>query len=104
VPRPDEVAACLPYLRRQIDAIDPQVIVTLGRPATLALLGRTESITQLRGRVYRWEGRAVVPTFHPAYLLRNPAAKPDAWRDIQLAMRELGLPIPPPPKRGGPPP
>jgi len=95
-PRPDEVAACLPYLRRQIEAIDPEVIVTLGRPATLAVLGRGESITSLRGRVYAWEGRKVIPTFHPAYLLRNPAAKPDAWKDIQIAMRELGLPIPPP--------
>lgn len=97
-PRPDEVAACLPFLRRQIETIDPEVIVTLGRPATLAILGRAESITALRGRVYAWEGRKVVPTFHPAYLLRNPAAKPDAWKDIQIAMRELGLPVPPPAK------
>jgi uracil-DNA glycosylase len=94
VPLPDEAAACLPYLHRQIAAVNPELIVTLGKPATAAILETDEPMGKLRGKVFHREGRTVVPTYHPAYLLRNPPAKKEVWEDIQVAMREIGLPIP----------
>ncbi|HKB15442.1 MAG TPA: uracil-DNA glycosylase [Planctomycetota bacterium] len=99
VPLPDEAAACLPYLHRQIAAVSPELIVPLGKPATGAILESDEPMGKLRGKVFHREGRTVVPTFHPAYLLRNPPAKKEVWEDIQVAMREIGLPIPGP-RRG----
>ena len=71
-PEPDEIAACLPYLKMQIAAIRPQVIVTLGKIATQALLGAKEPITKLRGQWRRYDHIRVMPTFHPSYLLRLP--------------------------------
>lgn len=82
-PEPDEAAACLPYLRRQIELVDPAVIVLLGRIAARFLLGTTAPISSYRGVWKSWEGRDVLPTFHPAYLLRNPAAKAQAWADLR---------------------
>lgn len=82
-PEPDEAAACLPYLRRQIELVDPAVIVLLGRVAARFLLGTTAPISSYRGVWKKWEGRDVLPTFHPAYLLRNPAAKAQAWADLR---------------------
>lgn len=82
-PEPDEAAACLPYLRRQIELVDPAVIVLLGRIAARFLLGTTAPISSYRGVWKSWEGRDVLPTFHPAYLLRNPAAKSQAWADLR---------------------
>lgn len=95
-PLPGEVAACVPYLLKQIEVIDPEVIIPLGRHSMreLAGVGERDTISKVRGKVYRVHGRAVIPTFHPAYLLRNPPEKAKVWSDIQLAMKELGLPIP----------
>lgn len=84
VPQNDEVAACDPFLKRQIDIVKPKVICTLGSPATKALLGVTTGITQLRGKLLSWNGIPVVPTFHPAYLLRNANDKPLVWADVQM--------------------
>ncbi|HKE00139.1 MAG TPA: uracil-DNA glycosylase, partial [Planctomycetota bacterium] len=95
-PMPDEAAMCMPYLHKQIEVIDPEVIIPLGRHSMreLAGVGPNEGITKVRGKVYRQRGRAVIPTFHPAYLLRNPPEKVKVWQDIQLALKELGLPVP----------
>ena len=71
-PEPDEVEQCEPFLFRQIDAIKPKVIVALGKFAAQSLLQTTEPITRLRGRVFNYRGASLIPTFHPAYLLRNP--------------------------------
>ncbi len=86
-PRPDEVACCIGYLKRQIAAIRPVVICTLGSHAARAVLGVTRGVTSLRGRAHSWQGVKVVPTWHPAYLLRNPAAKRETWDDIRLVRR-----------------
>ncbi|MCC6784027.1 MAG: uracil-DNA glycosylase [Planctomycetes bacterium] len=95
-PEPDEVAACLPYLRQQIRAIRPQVIVALGRVAAHNLLGTSLPMGQLRGRDLEYEGIPVVATWHPAYLLRQPEAKRETWEDIKRVNRLLGLPDVPP--------
>ncbi|MBL8901221.1 MAG: uracil-DNA glycosylase [Planctomycetes bacterium] len=96
-PEPDEIQACEPFLRRQLDIVRPAVIVTLGRFATQLLTGRSEGILELRGQVYAvpspWEvaGTPVVPTVHPSFLLRSPDYKPKCWEDIKLAMKTIGL-------------
>lgn len=82
-PEPDETEACLPYLRQQIELVNPAVIVLLGLVAVRSLLGTAASMTSLRGVWKKWEGRDVLPTFHPAYLLRNPAAKAQVWSDLR---------------------
>jgi len=82
-PEPDEVAACEPYLFRQIALVQPRVVVALGKFAAQSLLGTTEPITRLRGRVFEWRGALLLPTFHPAYLLRNPPAKREVWEDMK---------------------
>jgi len=82
-PEPDEVAACEPFLFRQIDAISPRVIVPLGKFAAQCLLKTSDPITRLRGRVFEYRGASLIPTFHPAYLLRNPSAKRDVWDDMK---------------------
>src|SRR5690606_26883780 len=96
-PEPDEVAACLPYLRAQIRAIRPEVIVALGRVAAHNLLGTTRPMARLRGQPLEYEGIPVVATWHPAYLLRNPEAKVETWEDIKRLNRLLGRPAVPPP-------
>ena len=99
-PAPDEIAACIDYLQRQLEIIGPQIIIALGAPAAQTLLQTRESIGRLRGRFHDYPlglGGAlaqVMPTYHPAYLLRNPADKRKVWADIQLVLKELGLPIP----------
>ncbi len=90
-PAPDEIVACMPYLREQIDLLNPELIITLGRPATSTMLETPEGIGKLRGRIHFKHGRKILPTFHPAYLLRNPPDKVKAWADLQVAMKELGL-------------
>jgi uracil-DNA glycosylase len=92
-PEPDEVAACEPFLVRQLRAIGPEVIVALGKFAAQTLLRSKTPITQLRGRWFDYQGIMLMPTFHPAYLLRNPGDKRLVWEDIQKVMRVLGLPI-----------
>lgn len=90
-PLVDEVEACSPYLFKQLKLVNPKVIVTLGKPAQQALCGIDQGITKLRGKWLSWEGIKVMPTFHPAYLLRNPAAKKPFWEDLQSVMKEIGL-------------
>lgn len=82
-PEPDEVATCEPYLFRQIDVIQPNVIVPLGKFAAQSLLKTMEPITRLRGRQFDYRGTVLIPTFHPAYLLRNPSAKREVWEDMK---------------------
>ncbi len=84
-PEPDEVEECEPFLFRQIDAIKPKVIIALGKFAAQSLLKTTEPITRLRGRVFNYRGASLIPTFHPAFLLRNPSAKRDVWEDMKKA-------------------
>ncbi len=94
-PQPDEVAACRSFLEQQLELLEPSVIVALGATAVQGLLGTTEGITRLRGKWKLYKGRiAVMPTFHPAYLLRTPSAKRAVWEDLQTVMRQLGRPIP----------
>jgi DNA polymerase len=98
-PELDEMAACVGYLERQLEIIQPEVIVALGATAVQGLLGTTEGITRMRGNWKLYKGRiAVMPTFHPAYLLRTPTAKRDVWNDLQAVLRQMGRAIPPPRK------
>jgi uracil-DNA glycosylase len=83
-PEQDEVDTCEPFLFQQIDIIRPKVIVALGTFAARALLGSLDSISRLRGRVFDYRGAKLVPTFHPAYLLRNPSSKREVWEDMKL--------------------
>jgi len=82
-PEPDEVAACEPFLFRQIDVIRPKVIVPLGKFAAQSLLRTMDPITRIRGRQFEYRGAVLIPTFHPAYLLRNPSAKREVWEDMK---------------------
>jgi uracil-DNA glycosylase len=84
-PEPDEVDTCEPFLFRQIDAIKPKVIIALGKFAAQSLLKTTDPITRLRGRVFQYRGASLIPTFHPAFLLRNPSAKREVWEDMKKA-------------------
>jgi len=87
-PEPDEVASCEPFLFRQIDVISPRVIVPLGKFAAQSLLKTMDPITKLRGRQFEYRGAVLIPTFHPAYLLRNPSAKREVWDDMKK-VREI---------------
>jgi len=93
-PLPEEIACCEPFLLKQLEIIRPKVIVALGRFAVQSLLRDMTPITRQRGRWRDYHGIRLMPTFHPSYLLRNPAAKREAWLDLQEVMRELGLPLP----------
>jgi DNA polymerase len=88
-PEPDEVAACEPFLKKQIDLIGPQIIVALGKFAVQTLLQSKVPITRLRGQWHTYQGIKLMPTFHPAYLLRNPADKKLVWEDIKKVMKEM---------------
>ncbi|MGD0902204.1 MAG: uracil-DNA glycosylase [Terracidiphilus sp.] len=90
-PEPDEADTCTPFLFRQIDAVRPEVLVALGATAATYLLGQRQPLAGLRGRVHSFRGARLIVTYHPAYLLRDPRQKKEAWADLQLAMRELGL-------------
>ena len=90
-PAPDETAACSPFLYKQLEAIDPKVIVTLGRFAANTLMGEQRTMGSMRGRWHDWRGVPVMPTFHPAYLLRNEQDKRLAWEDLQKVMKMMGL-------------
>ncbi len=91
-PEPDEVSSCEPFLARQLRTINPRVIVALGNVAAKTLLKTGEGITSLRGKWHTYQGIPLMPTFHPAYLLRNPRDKRLVWEDIQQVMAKLGLP------------
>jgi DNA polymerase len=82
-PEPDEVEQCEPFLFRQIDIIKPKVIVALGKFAAQSLLRTAEPITRIRGREYKYRDAILMPTYHPAYLLRNPSAKREVWEDMK---------------------
>ena len=87
-PEPDEVAQCEPFLFRQIDIIKPKVVVALGRFAAHSLLRTTDPITRIRGREYKYRDAILMPTYHPAYLLRYPSAKREVWEDMKR-VREI---------------
>lgn len=103
-PTPEEAAACAPYLHRQLAILRPKVIVALGRPAAQQLLGTSQAISKMRGSFYDFPPpelaalgvppAKVMPTFHPAYLLRSPGEKGKVWQDLQAVMAVLGIPIP----------
>jgi uracil-DNA glycosylase family 4 len=90
-PEPGEGNTCSPFLFRQIDVVRPQVLVALGATAATYLLGTRQPLAGLRGRVHAFRGTQLIITYHPAYLLRDPRQKKEAWADLQIAMRELGL-------------
>jgi uracil-DNA glycosylase len=93
-PEPDEANTCSPFLFQQLDAIHPEVIVALGATAATYLLGQRQPLAGLRGRVHSFRGAKLIVTYHPAFLLRDPRQKEEAWADLQIAMRELGLKLP----------
>jgi DNA polymerase len=82
-PHPDEVATCSTFLMRQLELLRPKVICTLGRHSTLLLTGQSQPMKSVRGQVFNWRGSKVIPTYHPAALLRNPSLKPMVWEDVQ---------------------
>jgi DNA polymerase len=90
-PEPDEIQSCQPFLERQIELIQPKVLVGLGKFAGQWLLKTAEPISKIRGRVGDYQGIKVIPTYHPAYLLRNPGAKKQVWEDMKLAASLLGI-------------
>ncbi len=92
-PEEDEVTTCSPFLLRQIDAIAPKVIVCLGAVAAKTLLQTNRGISQFRGEWLEFRGRKLLATYHPAYLLRNPPAKSEVWKDLQKVMAVLGLEV-----------
>jgi DNA polymerase len=94
-PTPEEMQTCIPYLHEQIDLIQPKVIVALGATAVRGLLNMEMSISKMRGNWYTFHDVPIMPTFHPAYLLRNPSAKKEVWQDMQTVLTKLGRPIPP---------
>ena len=89
-PLTEEIDACRPFLDRQLAAIQPEFIVALGKVAAQTLLGSEVPISRLRGRFHDYHGMRLLPTYHPAYLLRNPDKKRDVWEDMKLLMREYG--------------
>lgn len=89
-PEPDEIKACFPFLERQIAALKPDFICALGIFATQTLLETKEPISKLRGRFHDYKGIKLLPTYHPAYLLRNPDKKRDVWEDMKKLMNEMG--------------
>jgi DNA polymerase len=93
-PEPEEGNTCSPFLFRQIDVVRPDVLVALGATAATYMLGARQPLAGLRGRVHAVRGTKLIVTYHPAYLLRDPRQKKEAWADLQIAMRELGLKLP----------
>jgi DNA polymerase len=92
-PEADEIETCLPFLKEQLNLIKPQVICILGRVAGQALLGKDFKITRERGKWHKFMDIPLMPTYHPAYLLRNPSAKRQVWEDIQEVMKHMGLEV-----------
>jgi len=88
-PEPDEIETCIPFLKKQIEAIAPTAIICLGKFAAQSVLGTVEPITKLRGKMSEYGGIPVMPTYHPAYLLRNPDAKKVVWEDVKKVMKIL---------------
>ncbi|MEZ4391381.1 MAG: uracil-DNA glycosylase [Polyangiales bacterium] len=90
-PEADELEACTPFLLRQLGVVRPEIIVSLGRTASSYLLGVNAPMSKIRGRWHEFQGVALMPTWHPSYLLREPQRKADTWADMKLVMRRLGL-------------
>ncbi|MEA2238241.1 MAG: uracil-DNA glycosylase [Thermoanaerobaculia bacterium] len=90
-PEPEELDACRPYIRQQVEIIQPRVIVTLGKFALQSLTEKAYGITAVRGKWLEYNGVRVMPTYHPAYLLRTPSAKKDVWADMKQVLAELGM-------------
>jgi DNA polymerase len=90
-PEPDELDACRPYIKQQVELIKPKVIVALGKFGLQSLTEKAYSITAVRGQWLDYQGIKLMPTYHPAYLLRTPAAKKDVWNDMKKVMTELGI-------------
>ncbi len=93
-PLPEEITACTPYLLKQIELIKPKVICSLGKFSAQTLLETETTISRLRGKFYDYHGIKLMPTYHPAYLLRNQSGKKDVWEDMKAIAKELGLEIP----------
>ena len=93
-PEPDETTNCRPFFERQFEILQPDYIVCVGTVPAQALLETGESVGKLRGRFHRYRGSKVLVTYHPSYLLRNPAAKKYVWEDMQLLLKEMGIPVP----------
>ena len=93
-PQPDEAGMCLPYLYKQLEVIKPEVIVLLGGVATRYILEEKSPISRLRGRFHTRLGAKVMPTYHPAYLLRNPSEKRKVYEDMLMVRDELGIEAP----------
>jgi uracil-DNA glycosylase len=93
-PEPDEIGACEPFLKKQIAVVKPKVIVTLGKYASQTILRTSTPITRLRGKWGTYEGTPVMPTYHPAYLLRNPEEKRPVWEDMKQVLSALGREVP----------
>jgi len=91
-PERDEIETCSPFLMRQVDVIRPKIIVALGATAAKTLLGMSDSMASLRGRLYDFRGTKLAVTYHPAFLLRDPRQKKEAWKDLQMVMNFLGMP------------
>lgn len=92
-PEKDEIEACIPFLKHQLRIIGPEVICSLGRIATQAFLGKDFKISLGRGKWHSYAGIPLMPTFHPAYLLRNQSAKRHVWEDIKMLMKRMGLEV-----------
>ena len=88
---PDEISKCEPFLKKQLQIISPEIICALGTFAAKTLLNTDVPISVLRGRFHSYEGIKLMPTYHPAYLLRNPSAKKQVWEDVQMIMKEANL-------------
>jgi DNA polymerase len=93
-PERDECATCSPFLMRQIEVIKPKVIVALGAVAARTLLAINAPMSEFRGRFYDFRGTKLAVTYHPAFLLRDPRQKKETWKDLQMVMKELGIPMP----------
>lgn len=93
-PEKDECDTCSPFLMRQMDTVKPKMVVALGAVAAKTLLGLNDTMANLRGKIYDFRGTKLAVTYHPAYLLRDPRQKGEAWKDLQMVMRHLGMQLP----------
>jgi len=95
-PEREECDTCSPFLIRQIAVVNPKVVVALGAVAAKTLLGVNDAMVNLRGKIYDFKNTKLAVTYHPAYLLRDPRQKKEAWKDLQMVMKHLGMPVPAP--------
>jgi DNA polymerase len=100
-PERDECDTCSPFLMRQIEIVKPKIIVALGAVAAKNLLGLNDSMANLRGQIYDFKNTKLAVTYHPAYLLRDPRQKAEAWKDLQMVMKHLGMAPPKGPQKNG---